>query len=177
MANHRRTLATVRYAGTALLCVVAAFGAAFLIRRAVDHGAPTPRGTVAADTRTSPSGPSPGATGHTADAVNHRVPPAAARRRVRPRRAADHAQAAQAQAQEEAPRGLAQLPNRRDEHPDVHDEHAHLHAHLDRVLADHRQRGSTGSSGAGTTHHSSGSGTGTTSIGGSGKGSGTTTIG
>ncbi len=43
---------TVRLAGTAIICIVAAFGAAFLVARAVDHGTPARAATPPA--RTTP---------------------------------------------------------------------------------------------------------------------------
>ena len=51
---------TVRLAGTAIICIVAAFGAAFLVARAVDHGTPAraatpPKTTRVADTTTTPA--------------------------------------------------------------------------------------------------------------------------
>ncbi|HEY3773576.1 MAG TPA: hypothetical protein VGL69_11315 [Solirubrobacteraceae bacterium] len=171
----------VRYAGTALLCVVAAFGAAFLVRRAVDHGAPTPRGTVAADTRTSPPGPAPAASGHTEDAVNHRShPPRLAaefapgvqritRKRPKPKHKKKHRAVSHSSGSSEPTDGTS-TPTYTTSTP--------TYTPTTTPSAPTTgSSGSTGSSGAGTTHHSSGSGTGTTSIGGSGKGSGTTTIG
>jgi hypothetical protein len=174
MANHGRTLTIVRYAGTALLCVMAAFGAAFLIRRAVDHGAPAPRGTVAADTRTAPVGPAP-PTGHTEDAATHRSHP--------PRLTAEFAPGVQRITRERPkPR------HRRKRHVASHSSGSstptaatstptYTTSTPTYTPTTTESSPTTGSSGAGTTHHSSGSGTGTTSIGGSGKGSGTTTIG
>jgi outer membrane biosynthesis protein TonB len=53
------TICHVRVAGTAIICIVAAFGAAFLVGRAVKHPAPakaaTPRTTRVADTVTTPT--------------------------------------------------------------------------------------------------------------------------
>jgi hypothetical protein len=56
MLDRRRRLGAVRYAGTAVLCVLVAFGAAFLVRRAVDHRAGTdPAVASAAQTRSTPT--------------------------------------------------------------------------------------------------------------------------
>jgi len=55
----RGTICHVRVAGTAIICIVAAFGAAFLVGRAVKHPAPakagTPRTTRVADTVATPT--------------------------------------------------------------------------------------------------------------------------
>jgi len=180
MPNLRRTLGGVRFAGAALLCVVAAFGAAFFIRRAVDRGSPSPRGTVAADTRTA-GGPSQTSTGRTSEAVavHHRVrtPQLAAefapgvqritRKRPRPKhhRRAHHEVSHSSAAS--SPTDVTSTPTYTTSTPSY--------------TAPSEPSPTTASSGgagsSATTHHSSGSGTGTTSIGGSTKGSGTTTIG
>jgi hypothetical protein len=180
MANQRRTLGFVRYAGIALVCVAAAFGAAFLLRRAVDHGGPVQRGTVAADTRTAPLGSSPTAAGHAEDAV-----------------AVHHRSGAPRLASEFAP-GVQRITRKRPKPKPSHKSHRTV-SHSSGATAPTdttstptyttstptytptttESSPTTGSSGSGggTTHKSSGSGTGTTSIGGPGKGSGTTTIG
>jgi hypothetical protein len=169
MANQGRTLAIVRYAGTALLCVVAAFGAAFLIRRAVDHGSPSPRGTVAADTHTASTDPTPATSGHTEDtvAVHHRTRALAAefapglqritRERPKPRHTKH-----QTVSRSSAPTDSTSTPTYTTSTPTY-------------TPTTTESAPSTGSSGSGS--GGAGSGTGTTSIGHSGKGSGTTTIG
>ena len=176
MTNDGRRLVAVRYAGTALLCMVAAFGAAFLIRRTVDHGTAAPRGTVAADTRTAPSGPSRAATGHAEDAaaVRHRshAPRLASefapgvqritRKRPKPKRRHTGHRTVSHSSGSTGPTEVTSTPVYTTSTPTY-------------TPTPTESSPTTGSSG--TTHHSSGSGTGTTSIGGSGKGSGTTTIG
>jgi hypothetical protein len=166
----------VRYAGTALLCVVAAFGAAFLIRRAVDHGTPTARGTVAADTRTSPPGPSPASSGHTVDAVavHHRsgtrrladeFAPGVqriTRKQPKPKHKKHHAVSHSAGSS--SPTDATSTPTYTTSTPT----YTPTTSQPSPTTSSSSGSSGTGSGGgsSGTTHHSSGSGTGTTSIGG-----------
>ncbi len=176
MTNDGRRLVAVRYAGTALLCMLAAFGAAFLIRRAVDHGARTPGGTVAADTRTAPPGPSPTGSGHSEDAVT-------VRHRAGARRLADEFAPGVQRITRRRPRQKRRHARHRTVSPssgstaptDVTSTPTYTTSTPTYTPTTSQSSPTTGSSG--TTHHGAGSGTGTTSIGGSGKGSGTTTIG
>jgi uncharacterized membrane protein YgcG len=187
--GHRRTLAIVRYVATALLCVVAAFGAAFLVRRAVDHGAPV-RGTVASDNRASQPGPTPGTPGHAEDtAVHHRArgPRLSSefapgiqritRKHRRPRhRQHHHVASGSGSSAPSQTTGSSGQPTYTQTYTQTYTPPATTPppATHPSPTSGGSSSGGSGSSGG---HKSSGSGTGTTSIGGSGKGSGTTTIG